>query len=279
MQRSLLLIYSFGLVLATIALGAFSLVGHTLVTRTLIDAIPGLGKNTDDIPLNPSLRCLRVTVRGRVALMVLGYVEPPPEGVIDTCYSHKGELIRLQNGRVVATAGLETNWRMVKNFSLPAWKDMLAQQMLEKVVSVWPGLAMIAFGAGCTQVGPIDGIPVSGYAAIALVLLGSILLMPRAATLLFGFAGVPRAVPLGLAIAQSRGAPGQAMVSLAAIVASFALLEPAFEARVRALPEVARAEFLRTDRLTLDPALRALPGGAVLDTAGSGDIEFTPLRE
>ena len=128
MQRSLLLIYSFGLVLATIALGACSLVGHTLVTRTLIDAIPGLGKNTDDIPLNPSLRCLRVTVRGRVALMVLGYVEPHPEGVIDTWYSREGELIRLQNGRVVATAGLETNWRMVKNFSLPAWKDMLAQQ-------------------------------------------------------------------------------------------------------------------------------------------------------
>ena len=46
-------------------------------------------------------------------------------------------------------------------------------------------------------------------------------------------------------------------------------LDPAFESRVRALPEVARAEFLRTDRLTLDPArpvvaliARDLPGGA-----------------
>jgi putative ABC transport system permease protein len=182
------------------------------------------------------------------------------------------------------------------------------QQMFEKAVSVWPGSMMLAAAAGCTQLGPLDGIPVFGYAAIGLLLLGCILLMPRAATMLFGIAGTPRAVPLGLALAQLRGAPGQAMVSLSAIVASFALmvamaimvasfrqsvdqwlnavlpadyyfrtshagdtayLEPGFEARVRALPEVGRAEFLRSDRLTLDPArpavaliARDLPGGA-----------------
>lgn len=98
--------------------------GHTPVTRTLFDAIPGLGRNTDAITLNPSLRYLRVTVRGRVALMVLGYVEPYPEGEIDTWYSGEGEVIRLQNGRVVGTAGLETDWRAVRSFSLPAWKDL-----------------------------------------------------------------------------------------------------------------------------------------------------------
>lgn len=113
---------------ATIALGACSLVGHTPVTRTIFDAIAGLSKNTDDTQLKPNLRYLRVTVRGRVALMVLGYVELYPEGAIDTWYSSEGEVIRLQNGRVVATAGLETNWRTVKNFSLPSWKDMLDRQ-------------------------------------------------------------------------------------------------------------------------------------------------------
>ena len=182
------------------------------------------------------------------------------------------------------------------------------QQMFEKIVSVWPGIAMIATGAGLTRLGPVEGIPLFGYAAIALILLGGILLMPRAATVLLGLAGVPRAVPLSLALAQLRGAPGQAMVSLAAIVASFALmvamaimvasfresvdqwldavlpadyyfrtshigdtafLEPGFESRVRALPQVERAEFLRSDRLTLDPArpvvalvARDLPAGA-----------------
>src|SRR5439155_1270298 len=90
-----------------------------------------------------------------------------------------------------------------------------------------------------------------------------------------------------------RGAPGQAAVSLAAIVASFSLmaamaimvasfrqsvddwlntvlpaelylrtshagdtgyLEPGFEERVRALPQVARADFLRSGRILLDPS-------------------------
>ena len=182
------------------------------------------------------------------------------------------------------------------------------QQMFEKLISVWPGILMIAAGAGLAQLGPVGGIPLFGYAAIALILIGGILLMPRAATALLALAGLPRAVPLGLALAQLRGAPGQAMVSLAAIVASFALmvamaimvasfresvdewlnvvlpadfylrsshlgdtafLAPGFEARVRTLPEVARAEFLRADRLTLDPArpavslvARDLPAGA-----------------
>ena len=124
MQRSLLLIYSFGLVLATIALGACSLVGHTPVTRTLFEAIPGLGKGVDDTPLNPNLRYLRVTTRGRTALMVLGYVEPSAAGNVEVWYSSEAEVLRLQNGRIVGTGGLETDWRAVRHFSLPAWKDL-----------------------------------------------------------------------------------------------------------------------------------------------------------
>src|SRR5205814_6150933 len=102
---------------------------------------------------------------------------------------------------------------------------------------------------------------------------------------------------MALAISQLRGAPGQAAVSLAAIVASFSLmaamaimvasfrvsvddwlgavlpaelyfrttfagdtayLEPGFEERVRALPQVARVDFLRSGRVQLDPARPAL---------------------
>jgi putative ABC transport system permease protein len=96
-----------------------------------------------------------------------------------------------------------------------------------------------------------------------------------------------------LALAQLRGAPGQAVVSLAAIVASFALMaamaimvasfrssvdhwlgavlpadlyvrtaqagesawiDPELEARIRALPAVERAVFLRSTRVVLDAA-------------------------
>lgn len=167
------------------------------------------------------------------------------------------------------------------------------QQMFEKLVAFWPGVVLLAAGAGLTQFGPLGGIPVFGYASIAAVLLGGILLMPSASGAVLAISGAPRSVPLSLALAQLRGAPGQAMVSLSAIVASFALmvamaimvssfrqsvddwlnavlpadyyfrtsqsgdtgfLDPGFAARVRTLPGVARVEFQRSERLTLDPA-------------------------
>src|SRR6185503_11340941 len=129
--------------------------------------------------------------------------------------------------------------------------------------------------------------------AIACVLLGSIALVPRVAQALFGMLPLPTNPPLALAVGQLRAAPGQAAVSLAAIVASFSLmaamaimvasfresvhqwleavlpaelyfrtshagdtaqLEPGFEALVHALPQVTRAEFLRSSRIVLDPA-------------------------
>ncbi|MBK8065006.1 MAG: ABC transporter permease [Betaproteobacteria bacterium] len=191
------------------------------------------------------------------------------------------------------------------------------QRMFERLVSVWPGFALLAGGGLLTLPGPVQGIPLFGYAAIALILLGGILLMPRAAIAAFAWAGMPRSVPLGLALAQLRGAPGQAMVSLASIVASFALMvamaimvssfrqsvdtwlnavlpadyyfrtshagetvyvDAAFEARVRALPQVERLELQRSERLTLDPArptvwlvARDMAGGGVNGGAKGGD--------
>lgn len=112
---------SFTLTLVALSLAAC---GHTPVTQTFFDAIPALGQDVDAIALNPKLRYLRVEVGGRVALMVLGYVDSHPEGEISTWYSSEGEVLRLQNGRVIATVGLETDWRAVRNFSLPAWKDI-----------------------------------------------------------------------------------------------------------------------------------------------------------
>src|SRR5438128_1186117 len=129
--------------------------------------------------------------------------------------------------------------------------------------------------------------------AIGGLLIGSIALMPRLSQAVFDALPLPRSPGLALALAQLRGAPGQAAVSLAAIVASFSLmaamaimvasfrqsvddwlntvlpaelylrtshagdtgyLEPGFEERVRALPQVARADFLRSGRILLDPS-------------------------
>lgn len=167
------------------------------------------------------------------------------------------------------------------------------QRMFERVAWMWPGIAMFALATLLAQLAPVDGVPLFGFASIACMLVGGLLLMPRLAQLAFDALPLSRRVPQALALAQLRGAPGQAMVSLAAIVASFALmaamaimvasfrqsvddwlgavlpadlyfrtthagetahLDPAFEEAVRALPQIERAEFLRTGRIALDPA-------------------------
>jgi len=171
------------------------------------------------------------------------------------------------------------------------------QAMFDRTASVTPGIALITAGVLLAQLGPVRGLPLYGYAAIACLLVGGIALMPRISRAVFHLLPLPRSPELALALAQLRAAPGQAAVSLAAIVASFSLmaamaimvssfrqsvddwlgtvlpadvyfrtthagdtglLEPAFVERVRALPQVARIDFLRSGRVILDPARPAL---------------------
>jgi putative ABC transport system permease protein len=171
------------------------------------------------------------------------------------------------------------------------------QTMFPRRAPAWPGLALMAAGAALAQLGPVGGLPLFGYAAIGCLLLGSVALVPRLSQLVFDRLPLPREPHLVLALSQIRAAPGQAAVSLAAIVASFALmaamaimvssfresvaewldavlpadlyfrttqagdtgyLAPGFEARVRALPQIERAEFLRTARVVLDPGRPAI---------------------
>jgi putative ABC transport system permease protein len=167
------------------------------------------------------------------------------------------------------------------------------QGMLERISPAWPGLMLLVAGGGLAQLGPVAGLPLFGYLAIGCVLLGSVALMPFISQIIFRSISIKKPAPLVLALAQLRGAPGQAAVSLAAIVASYALmtamaimvasfresvdrwldavlpadvyvrsafagdaayLHPGVEAAVHALPQVARADFLRSGRVLLDPS-------------------------
>ena len=102
--------------------------------------------------------------------------------------------------------------------------------------------------------GPVDGIPLFGYVAIALLLVGTLALMPRLASWAFGVLPRPRGAGAQLALAQLQGAPGQAAVSLAAIVASFSLM-------------VAMAIMVASFRVSLDSWLdRVLPADLYLRT-------------
>ncbi|HUL93893.1 MAG TPA: ABC transporter permease [Burkholderiales bacterium] len=156
----------------------------------------------------------------------------------------------------------------------------------------WPGLAVILAGAALTQVEPVRGLPLAGYLAIALLLVGTVMLMPRIAVLVFRLAPALGPRPLRLGLAQLRGAPGQAGVSLAAIVAAVSLmvsmaimvasfrqsldewlerilpadlylrtgpgsdtayLSTSDQQAIAALPGIRRVEFLRVQRLPVDP--------------------------
>ena len=171
------------------------------------------------------------------------------------------------------------------------------QRMFQRAGRAWPGLVLLAAGAALSQLGPVNGLPVFGYASIGCLLIGAIALMPRVSRWVFEQIPFTSRTSFALAVAQLRGAPGQAAVSLAAIVASFSLmaamaimvasfrhslddwldavlpaqlylrsthagdtgyLEPGFEERVRALREIERVEFTRSGRLILDPARPAL---------------------
>jgi putative ABC transport system permease protein len=167
------------------------------------------------------------------------------------------------------------------------------QVMFGRVAPAWPGLALLALGAGLALLPAVRGLPLFGYASIACILVGAIALMPRLSQWVFNRIRARHPVSFALALAQLRGAPGQAAVSLAAIVASFSLmaamaimvasfrqsvdgwldrvlpadlylrtayagdtgwLEPGIEARLRAAPEFSRIDFLRSSRILLDPA-------------------------
>src|SRR5450755_2258984 len=155
----------------------------------------------------------------------------------------------------------------------------------------WPALLTLAAGAGAALLPSVAALPLFGYIAIALLLIGTLMLIPRIASLSLALMPIPRGAPARLALLQLRGAPGQAGVSLVAIVASFSLmvsmaimvasfrtsldawlervlpadvyvranaagdsayLTPEDQVRIAAIPGVRRAEFVREQQLLLD---------------------------
>ena len=63
-------------------------------------------------------------MQDRSVLMVRGYTEQRANGNVEVWYSSSGEVIRLQNGRIIGTAGLETDWLNVNYVSLPSWQNL-----------------------------------------------------------------------------------------------------------------------------------------------------------
>lgn len=99
---------------------------QTPLTKTISDAL-GWSQNVDERNLNPDYRYLRVSTPERAFLMVLGYVDGSPDGDIETWYSNAGQVLRLQNGRLLSTKGFAVDWTSVTYKDLPHWAQATAR--------------------------------------------------------------------------------------------------------------------------------------------------------
>ncbi len=125
-----------------------------------------------------------------------------------------------------------------------------------------PGVVLLALSALFVGQPAVDGVPLCGYLAIALLLIGTILLLPRLLTLLLRLLPAPRRAIPYLALAQLRNAPGTASVGLASIVAAISLT-------------VSMAIMVASFRQSLDDWLgEVLPADLYLRAGIAGDSVF-----
>lgn len=128
--------------------------------------------------------------------------------------------------------------------------------------SAWPGALLLVAGVGAALLPPVRELPLFGYLAIALLLVGTLLLIPRLAAFLLARMPRPGAVPAALAIDQLRGAPGQMSVSLSTIVASVSLM-------------VSMAIMVASFRHSLDDWLQqVLPADVYVRSGAAGDSAY-----
>lgn len=136
------------------------------------------------------------------------------------------------------------------------------ERALARLRPSWPGFATIGAGALAALLPPVAGLPLFGYVSIALLVIGTLMLMPRIAVTLLAASPLPRSAAPQLALLQLRGAPGQVGVSLAAIVAAVSLM-------------VSMAIMVASFRISLDAWLeRVLPADVYVRAGAAGDTAY-----
>ena len=92
-----------------------------------------------------------------------------------------------------------------------------------RAAQAWPGLLLVAAGAGLAFLPPIAGLPLAAYLGVAALLLGGVALVPAVVSILLALAPTPRgALPL-LALQRARLQRRTASATVAGVVASLAL--------------------------------------------------------
>ena len=91
--------------------------------------------------LDPKFEYLRVTRGKRIGLLWRGSVERSQPLPVDVFYSGQGEVVRIQNGRIVGALGLTTEWRRV-DVVAPSWSAIAKAPEQARVIrtrDVMPG--------------------------------------------------------------------------------------------------------------------------------------------
>ena len=164
-------------------------------------------------------------------------------------------------------------WEAASAHAAPALKSGSEDAALSRLGTPWPGLLCLASGALFTQLPPIFDLPIFGYLAVAQLLAGGILLMPRLSALIFSaaFSAISRRTSgtmptlATVVLARLANAPNQAAIALGGVLASFTLM-------------VAMAIMVTSFRVSLDDWLKhILPADLYLRTATGGDTRgLTP---
>jgi putative ABC transport system permease protein len=130
-------------------------------------------------------------------------------------------------------------WEAARARPAVALKSGNDETALARLARIWPSLLCLAGAAACAFAPPVFELPLFGYFAVALLLIGGIGLMPRLAAASFrlldrlhsrrqagrGDKATPSPSPvLGLALARLANAPGQASIALGGVLASFSLM-------------------------------------------------------
>jgi putative ABC transport system permease protein len=162
-------------------------------------------------------------------------------------------------------------WEAARARPAIALKSGNDETALERLSRIWPSLLCLAAAAACAFAPPVFELPLFGYFAVALLLVGGIGLMPRLAASSFRLlnrwqmrhaARRPAVAPspvLGLALARLANAPGQASIALGGVLASFSLM-------------VAMGIMVASFRVSVDDwMLHILPADLYVRTASGGN--------
>jgi putative ABC transport system permease protein len=172
-------------------------------------------------------------------------------------------------GVLFAVAGAAAPaWEAARRAPARALRAGDEEDALRGLRKPWGGMAAIVLGLALAAAAPpVDDLPVAGYSAIALMLLGTVLLMPSLTAACLERMPQPRGALACTAIAQLKAVPRQAAISVAAIVISLSLM-------------ASMLIMVNSFRTSLDAWLtQMLPADLYLRAARSGETGYLTPQE